>query len=181
MKLTKVRGFPQISRFFSAAGLWAGLIGIFLLNLALQGTIDPTRSNHITAVLTHPFSVNNHVALAQTMRRQQQDVLATQELLVATELLAKKGATNVLGATTDPAGLLKEWQTEAERLARAYRFWRDIAAEKPDYPDAQLVAAALAFQQSDFSEAARFAQTTLVLDPNNAEAEQLIITLARSH
>ncbi len=180
MKLKRFRGFPQISRFFSAVGLWGCLIGIFLLNLGLQGTIDPSRSNHITAVLTRPASVNDHVALAQTMRRQQQDVLATQELLVATELLAKKGATNVLGATTDPAGLLKEWREEAERLARAYRFWRDIAAEKPDYRDAQLLAAALAFQQSDMTEAARFAQNTLALDPNNREAAQLLSTLAQT-
>ncbi len=148
-------------------------LAVFLfLNISLKATINPARTNAIFAILSNPFAVDPHVQLGRLLRQEERTGAATQELMIAADM-SKQGS-NVLGATTDPASILEQWQTEAERLAKAYRFWRSVAEDKPDYRDAQLLAAALAFQQSDMTEAARFAQNTLALDPNNHEAQQLL-------
>ena len=175
MKLTKVRGFPQISRFFSAAGLWTSLAALLFLNISLKATISPAYSDAIISIFTHPHTPQPHIALAKLLRQEQRQLAATQELLVAVELAAQRGASlNVLGATTDPTTLLEQWRTESERLAQQYRFWRIAAEDKPDYRDAQLAAAMLAFQQSDMAEAERFAKNALAIDPNNTQAQQLL-------
>src|SRR3989344_8465167 len=170
----------QISRFFSALGLWFGLGSLVLFNVAMKATVNPERSDAITSIFPRPYTPQPHVSFAKLLRQEDRLEPAVQELRVAAELAAKTGApSNVLGATTDPASLLETWATEADRMAAAYRYWRGVASEKPDYRDAQLQAATLALQQSDTSEARRFAQATLDLDPNNVGAQQLLNILAK--
>lgn len=81
------------------------------------------------------------------------------------------GVASVLGVATGEnektEALLR--QEQEERLA----YWQEIADVHPNYPDAQLMVAAIAYELGEDDTARMAASRALALDPNNTQAMRI--------
>lgn len=136
--------------------LWAGLTALFSVNIFARINLTPNYWSKLEAALLQPFSTTSHRLLAEEF---------WQEGLQGT---AKKEA--VLGASTED--LLAQWEGASERLEQAYQFWQSVALTHPDYRDAYITLASLAYQLGKIEEAKKYLNQAITLDPNNKVLEK---------
>ncbi len=156
--------FPRFSRKFTASLiassissiLWAGLTALFAVNVFARTYRAPSYWSKLEAALQEPFSTTRHRLLAQEL---------WQEGLRNT---AKKEA--ILGASTED--LLNQWKNASETLAQAYQFWQSVALAHPDYRDAYITLASLAYQLGKTEETKRLLNQAIALDSNNKVAKK---------
>lgn len=87
------------------------------------------------------------------------------------------GAQNVLGIATE-----QEAQSEQhDSLKKTLSYWQDVAGEHPDYKDAHLMIAALAYQLHEDDVAAAAASRALALDPNDTTAQRIRTLVENTH
>lgn len=79
----------------------------------------------------------------------------------------KQEARSVLGATTDLLQTLARQEDEAAGLEKKYAFWQTVASSRPDYRDAFITLAALAYQLGKTEEARSWLTRAFTLDPNS--------------
>ncbi len=145
-----------------------GLIAIIFLNSVTRINQVSERTSKLSAVLRSPWDPAAHVALATLLRQEGYLPAARQELLVAADQNP-----NVLGANTS-IELLDAWEDEPRQLAEALSFWQQLTNEKPDYRDAFLQLALVAYQQGNMSEARAAAARALALDPTSPLVLQML-------
>lgn len=85
----------------------------------------------------------------------------------------KQEARNVLGATTDLLQTLAEQEEEAAGLEKKYAFWQSVASARPDYRDAFITLASLAYQLAKPDEARAWLARARALDPNSPIIQEL--------
>lgn len=86
----------------------------------------------------------------------------------------KQEARNVLGATTDLLQTLTRWEEEAATFEKKYAFWQTVAGARPDYRDAFVILAALAYQLGKLDEARSWLERAFTLDPNSSTVEAFV-------
>lgn len=170
--------FPHFPRKISAAlawytekiGLWSLLSALMLANLYAKANFLPPYWDKLVTAIQNPLSINIHVNLAQSLWSAGLTTNAQNELVYASSLKATLTPNSqVLGASTiDPGVILNNWQHERGNLERELNYWQNIVAEKPDYRDAYLELAALAYRLSRYQEAKNYLDQALTLNPNNA-------------
>ncbi len=136
---------------------------------------------HNWNVLVHPFSLKDHVVLAQDAWLNNNWQEAKNELMIAQSLLKNPGQdaiSNVLGTSTTPLDLLRQWEQEPARLADAEHFWQTVVAQKADYRDAYIQLAAINYQLNNDQKAASYLATARDLDPNSVAVQKLSALLA---
>lgn len=104
-----------------------------------------------------PLSAQRHVDLATLLWKQG----------------SKQEARDVLGATTTSAGTLAKWEQEEKKIEEQYTFWQSVAASKPDYRDAYIQLAYLAYQREKFGEAHAWLAKAVTQDPNSFSVQKL--------
>ncbi|MBI5620069.1 hypothetical protein HY950_03850 [Candidatus Gottesmanbacteria bacterium] len=166
--------FPHISRFFSATMLWFVLLTIIIFNGITRLNQLSERNSKLSAVLLAPTSAPAHMALATLLRQTGYLPAAQHELLVAADQNP-----NVLGATTSPLQLLNEWEGEPKRLIQAMTYWQQVANKKPDYRDAFLQLALVAYQLGNMPEARAAASQALTLDPTSPVVVRILGMVTR--
>lgn len=166
--------FPHISRFFSATLLWLLLLAIIMFNGIARVNQVSERNSKLSAVLLAPTSAPAHMALATLLRQMGYLPAARQELLIAADQNP-----NVLGTTTSPLQLLNEWEREPKRLTEALTYWQQVANEKPDYRDAFLQLALVAYQLGNMPEARAAASQALTLDPTSPLVARILGMVTR--
>lgn len=151
------------------------LTGLLLINLYAKANFSPSYWDKLLQGLARPWSLEAHVDLAQAFWQAGAGQAAKTELVFASSLksLASSGFSVLGTSSADPEILLKDWQNLPSVLRSRYRFWQNVAVEKPNYRDAYLTLAALAYQQSRFREAEFNLNQALAIDPNSALAERL--------
>ncbi len=87
---------------------------------------------------------------------------------------------NVSGVSTDVLGVFSSYQEErnqrlleSKKAREDYHFWQGVVREKPDYRDAYITLAALAYQLSKPEEAKEYLVQATSLDPNSQIVEKL--------
>ena len=124
-------------------------------------------------VLRNPFVSQTHTMLAQALWEKRMIPRARQELVLADALQP-----SVLGASTT-RDLLNQWDREPERLRRQYQFWQNIVTERPDYRDAYMMLASLAYELSRTSDARMYIRKALRLDPNFRTAQDFSLAMTQ--
>ncbi len=158
--------FPHISRIFSAKAfsrvgtlvLWILLLALISFNIFLWSTNPLAYSNNLIDVFTHPFSAPVHENLAQTLQRGGKQTLASREFALVAEL------SPVLGAETTA----KAQRREAETV-----YWQKILISHPDYRDAYVQLAALAYGEGNLTQSHAYLLKAQFLDPNNPKVNRL--------
>lgn len=85
----------------------------------------------------------------------------------------KQEAHSVLGATTDLLQTLARQEEEAASLEKKYAFWQTVASARPDYRDAFISLASLAYQLGNLEEARAWLSRAAALDPTSPTIEKL--------
>jgi tetratricopeptide (TPR) repeat protein len=177
--------FPQISRLFSALPfrpifVWTGklLLWTFLVALFCVNALQLTHTNSPIAIqlfhiLEQPFTSTSHVKSALELHKLGLDQSATKELILAQDL-QKPSDGHVLGATTDPGQIVKEWANQPKKLEEQYSYWKEVIAQKPDYRDAFIISGLLAYELGKTDEATTLLEKALALDPNNTTITSLL-------
>jgi hypothetical protein len=145
--------FPHISRIFSAS-LWLLLFTLVSFNIFIWSTKPLAYSDKVFQIFTHPFSAATHETLAQVLTGSS----AQRERAIVAEL------SPVLGAQTSAA---------AQREAAHMNYWQDAAANYPDYRDAYIQLAALAYREGNLTQAHAYLLKAQILDPNNPTVNRL--------
>lgn len=177
---------PHISRFISASAipvlrdfsLWSILTGLIAFNAytALSRSFIAFQPLLI-AVMRNPSSIDSHINVAHWYRQNGLLNKAKHELLLAAENWtprdAGKPSASVLGDQASPMEMLTAWKNEPARLESSYRYWQTVIKEKPDYRDAYLALAALAYQLGYTTDAKQYVEKIREIDPNLAMSYQL--------
>ncbi len=158
---------PYFSRTISALVLWVSLSALFSVNVFGRFNGSSYWETH-RDVLTYPTSAESHVILARSAWSKGNESLAKNELLVAQAILARSGGRekNVLGVTTSPLDLLRQWEEEPKRLEQEMKFWQSVVGEKKDYRDGYLAVSASAYRLNKIEEAQKSLDAAQTLDPN---------------
>lgn len=157
--------------------LWALLIGLMTVNILAVQKNRPAYWNELMKLFSSPFSVSRHMDLASTLWNQgrkpeaRELIFSAQSFSANSQAGARGNTANVLGSNTRPMDTLLQWEQEAEESERQYTFWQTVALAKPDYRDAFVTLAVLAFQLGKLDESDRWITKALVLDPNNDPAQ----------
>ncbi len=85
----------------------------------------------------------------------------------------RQEARNVLGAMTDLVESLARREEEAAELQKKYAFWQSVAASRPDYRDAFISLAKLAYQLGKPDDARTWLARAQTLDPTSPIVQQL--------
>lgn len=85
----------------------------------------------------------------------------------------KQEARSVLGATTDLVQTLERREVEAADFEKQYAFWQSVASAHPDYRDAFISLASLAYQLGNRDEARAWLSRAQALDPTFPIIEKL--------
>ena len=178
--------FPHFPRFFSARLffglesilLWFGLAALVGVNVMEVQKGRPVYWNKLMMVLEHPFSLDWYVDLAGDLWQQGHKLEARQLMRSAQELTqanqtTSKQTTNVLGATTSPEQLLAQWEDEVYKTEKRYVFWQGVATQRPDYRDAYVTVASLAYQLGKLDEARSWLTKAQAIDPNSTTMQKL--------
>jgi tetratricopeptide (TPR) repeat protein len=158
--------FPHIPRIFTARilswvgnlCLWILLLALISFNIFIWSTNSLAYSNNLIDIFTHPFSALVHENLAQTLQRSGWQTLADRELALVAEL------SPVLSAETTA----KEQRREAETI-----YWQKILISHPDYRDAYIQLAAIAYQEGNLTQTHAYLTQAQNLDPNNVAVTRL--------
>jgi len=108
-------------------------------------------------VLTQPFSKEKHMVFTNILYKYVNREQAERELTISQSLSSSK----VLGA----------WDENVNKLMKSYAFWQQVIVQKPDYRDAYIQLASLAFELDRTEEAKNYLAQALVLDPNNRDVK----------
>ncbi len=149
--------FPHISRIFSAS-LWLLLFTLVSFNIFIWSTKPLAYSNKVFQIFTHPGSALAHEDLAQTLWNSGARTRASHEFTLIAEL------SPVLGAQTS---------AQAQREAAQMKYWQDTAANYPNYRDAYVQLAALAYREGNLTQAHAYLLKAQILDPNNDTVNRL--------
>lgn len=175
-----VSKLPHNSRRFSAtgsrlvtAGLWLGLLAVIAVNSSLKVRTPAPNQGYLYSILSNPSSVEAHIALAQQYWTENNERAAKQELTIAQEIYRNRTSANVLGASSEPLSLMDQWQQQKHRQSDLYDFWSATVKQRPDYRDAYIQLASLAYQLERYEDAKKHLDTALRLDPNTPTAREL--------
>ena len=164
--------------------LWISLISLFVVNLIATQALVPLHWKPLMELFMNPFSVSRHTDLAKTLweygqREPARKLMASAEVLSSPLALNGNGGgtVNVLGVTTRPKDTLFQWEHQDEALKNEYTRWQVIAAAKPDYRDAYLRLATLAYQLGNLDASKQWIHRALELDPNYSEAIKISVLL----
>ncbi|HUD20030.1 MAG TPA: hypothetical protein VMR81_06335 [Patescibacteria group bacterium] len=160
--------------------LWALLMALFLVNSKVIIRTPLSFSMLFTNTLLSPFSTQSHMALANFFWKQGLPQNAKREMTLAEDLYHATGG-NVLGATTDPAAFLKEWQGEPQQLKQNYAYWKGVTVQKPDYRDAYIMTGTFAYELGNTQEALGYLQKAQTLDPNDQALNSLITEIQKGN
>lgn len=170
--------FPHISRFFSAIVRWSLLLAIFTMSLlGIQRMISPLRQTQLQT-LVDVWNPTVHEELARVYWAAGYLPEAIRELRVANSLPAS-AEPGVLGETSATNDLEATWESEPARLEKSYAYWQSVIAAKPDYRDAYLALASLAYQLGHRIRAQTYLQKAVVLDPFSQTVENLTWALGK--
>lgn len=178
--------FPQLktARFLfglETMFLWMSLAALITVNIIVSQRSRPAYWNDLMKLFSSPFSVSRHIDLASTLWGHGQRTEARQ-LMIAAQSLSSPGRTtvtggggtiNVLGLTTGPAGTLSQWEHEVDLMNRQYAFWQSVVITKPDYRDAFMTLASLAYQLGKRDESKTWLAKAQALDPNDPTLQKL--------
>lgn len=179
-KTTKLS--PHNSRIFSASinilvgiGAWGALVSIISLNALMVLQSSPLQNSTKTGMTSQPDSASRHITLAQKYWSFGQPKLAHQELTIAQEIYIsqKNNSKNVLGMTTEPLALYEQWEKETGQNTAAFDFWKTIVNAKPNYRDGYLQLASISYELGNYTEAEKYVDDALNLDPNSTTAHEL--------
>ena len=134
--------------------LWGGMAILLVLNVAIRFNYPP--------LAQIAYSTFDRLLAAQALWRQGDVKLAKDEL----RKLNVNTKSNVLGETTSEPSPFAAWQKENDKLNNQIKYWEEVVSNHPDYRDAYLAIAKLAYglnQQEVVSDNLRKAQ---MLDPN---------------
>lgn len=137
--------------------LWFGLTALIVINILSLQKGRPIYWNKLMMLFETPLSAPRHVDLATLLW----------------QLGNKREARDVLGATTTSAGTLAKWEQEENKIVEQYIFWQSVAVSKPDYRDAYIQLAYLAYQREKFAEARAWLAKAVTLDPNSISVQKL--------
>lgn len=176
--------FPRFPRIFTATILpvvakmilWSSFTALIVINVYARVNLTPSYWTALLTSLRFPVSPKAHQALAEAYWQQSYVTQAKKELLYAQDVINSTRGTNgqtVLGASTAPRDLLNQWEQEPERLRRQYQFWQTVVKEKPDYRDAYVTLASLAYQLGKLNEARAGLAKAHSLDPNSPTIQEL--------
>lgn len=183
--------FPHIPRKISASllwytekiGLWSILAVFILTNLYAKVNLTPAYWDKLITTMQFPFRLAAHLDLAQSFWKNGYSAEAKDELVYAESLKSVVPAdSRVLGTSTlDPEILLDNWKNLTQNLTTQYNYWQNVVATKPDYRDAYLTLASLAYQLSRINEAKNYTVKALELDPNSVGAQKLLGILSQGN
>lgn len=178
--------FPHFSRFIPATAfsvfrefsLWSILTALITYNITTALSSPPAGFQPLfVAVMQQSAGSDAHINLAQWYKQNGIVSKAKYELLLANErwVPGKAGTLNapVLGAQASPADMLTAWENEPARLEKDYRYWQSIIKEKPDYRDAYVSLATIAYQLGYKTDAKQYVEKIREIDPGLAINKQL--------
>lgn len=137
--------------------LWAGLAALIAVNIHALQKSRPAHWDRLMMLFESPLSVPRSIDLASLLWNQGH----------------KEEARNVLGASTDPLQTLARWEEEAAALEKKYAFWQSVASTHPDYRDAFITLASLAYQLGSQDDARGWLAKAQALDPNSLLIQEL--------
>lgn len=173
--------FPHFYRIFTAPGairlgrliLLAVVIGLFT---SLIFNIFFPKSSQLTKLkeelLISPFSFQSHFALGDFFRKRGAFLQAVEEFSLVKELakLNQPVDEKILEKTN---AHLHKIQQGPQLLENELNYWQEIVADKPDFRDAYLQMAAIAYQLRRLDEAKAYIDKARKLDPNFEPAKKL--------
>ncbi|MBI3342872.1 tetratricopeptide repeat protein [Candidatus Gottesmanbacteria bacterium] len=158
--------------------LWLGLATLIAVNILAIQKSRPTHWNKLMMLFEAPFLPSRYVDLASLLWKQgeQQEarmLMASAQTLTKTNQIGASGQmTNVLGVSSDPQAVLTQWEHEVDQLKEQYAFWQSVTAEKPDYRDAFIQLATLAYQLGNLDAARASLARAQALDPNSPTVQE---------
>lgn len=166
---------PQIPRFITAANfrlfpyimLWGLLLAWLGINLQAVILNSQVNNNLIFSAISNSNDRTVHLKLARIFFDNGQIPQVNNKLKLADT------SRNILGVSTGNSTLLGTWQSEPLTLQHEYEYWLKLTENKPDYRDAYIMAAIMAYQMKYSPEAIKLIQTALSLDPNYPPAIML--------
>lgn len=147
--------FPHIPRIISAR-VCSGIARVFLWGCLISLISLNVLSRQQTAFAL-PVNWADHRALAEYLWVHGSREAANRELAIAREMIPPN-APEVLGTTS--------WKQEPARSRELIAYWKDVAANRPDYRDAYIQLAALSYSQGDLISTKSYLDTARGLDPN---------------
>ncbi|MEK7119727.1 MAG: hypothetical protein AAB889_04380 [Patescibacteria group bacterium] len=167
---------PHISRFISATllfalrefSLWSILTVLIVYNIYAALSSPPAGFQPLLVAVMQPTTSSDaHINLAHWYRQNGVFDKAKNELVLASD------GPSVLGAQASPMDILTAWENEPVRLKKDYRYWQTVIKEKPDYRDAYLALAALAYQLGYKTDTKQYVEKIRAIDPGLAIGYQL--------
>ncbi len=167
--------FVQIQR----AALWIGVLGLVGYNIfaSMSGFMpyEAERKN----ILMFPFMEESYTRLGASLYDVGEIYMAKHELDIAQDVASKTTSSSVLGASTPSEALFTSWETQRNSLATTYVFWQHVVDEKPDYRDAYVYLATLAYALHMREDAVSYLDAAYELDANNAVIKHLTEEIKR--
>jgi tetratricopeptide (TPR) repeat protein len=176
----KTRKLPHFPRFFSAlftmciySVFLGGLVWLFVINISYVTRVSSGELQTKIAAIREQYNPTVHVTLARLYWNTNMTIDAERELQLAHSFNWPKSSTGqspdrrVLGISNDPLDFLTQWKSETQKIEKQYVYWKTVAEEKPDYIDAHLLTAQLAYQMGNTEEAYRALAKAKKLDPTN--------------
>lgn len=159
--------------------LWLGLAALIAINILTLQKDRPAHWNKLMMLFEEPLSVPRHIDLASLLWNQGQKeearrlMISAQTLTEVFQVSQSDQSSKVLGATTNPKAILAQWEHEAQELKEKFAFWQSVASARPDYRDAFISLAALAYQLGKPNEARTWLTKAQALDPNSPTVQEL--------
>lgn len=172
--------FPHIYRIFTVGPLkfvYKTLFLGFLVFMALFMILSVLYPEQVKLamikanLLNQPFSAAAHLALSKLYLESGASTLAQQEARVAQTLAQKQTEGQVLAAQA--SALLDQAHNGPKLLENQLNSWLDVVKTHPDYRDAYMHVAALAYQLKRIDEAKIYLNQALKIDPNFKPALEL--------
>lgn len=160
--------------------LWGGLAALIAVNVFFIQKGRPAYWNKLMMLFEAPFSVSRYIDLASLLwqqgdKKEAHQLMISAQTLVKTQQTAVQGRTNnVLGQATSPADTLSQWEHEVDQLKKRYTYWQAVAMDKPDYRDAFVTLAALAYQLGNVDDARIWLTKAYTLDPNSTTIQEFL-------
>lgn len=126
------------------------------------------------AILTNPSSTQAHTKLAQMYWQAGRKNAAQQEIRLAQDILYSQSRGNILGISVPEQDLTIEFQAETDRLLQSYAYWQSVAEERPDYRDAYVQLAYIAYLLRRDSDVRKYVHKLLTVDPTNTATLDLV-------
>jgi len=152
--------------------LWLSLITILALNITALSSDNQAKIKYRQDILSNNRISAKHVQLAEIFWLSSLPQEAKKELAIADSLMMVYPQPKaVLGLSTQD--LLDSWEKNRHDLLSQFDYWSNIAADKPDFRDAWLALAVLAYDMNRPAETREFLTKAKQLDPNNSNIASL--------